>query len=128
MSPSRATALALLAGGLAVVAATVAGGDGAFLGAVVRPPAAIRAALVGGSVVLAVVLLARGLARLAGGTDDVAGMVRGVRQAFLAVAAASAGVGWALGDPLPLVAALVIAGIDVIETSLLLLVVLRHRS
>jgi hypothetical protein len=95
---------------------------------VFRPPAAIRAALVGGSVVLAVLLLARGLARLAGGTDDVAGMVRGVRLAFLAVAAASAGVGWAIGDPLPLVAALVIAGIDVIETSLLLLVVLRHRS
>lgn len=127
MSPSRATALALLAGGLAVAAATVAGGDGVFLDALVRPPAAIRAALVGGSVTLAVALLARGLARLAGGIADVAGMVRGVRLGFLAVAAGSAGAGWALGDPLPLVAALVIAGIDVIETSLLLLVVLRHR-
>jgi hypothetical protein len=128
VSPGRATALAALAGGLAVVAATLAGGNGPFLETLVRPPAPIRAALVGGSVVVAVMLLSRGLARLAGGMDDVPGMVRGVRLAFLAVAAASAGVGWAIGDPLPLVAALVIAGIDVIETSLLLLVVLRHRS
>jgi hypothetical protein len=128
MSPSRAAAIALVTGGLAVVAATLAGGDGAFLGALVRPPAIIRAALVGGSAVLAVALLGRGLTQLAAGTDDVPGLVRGVRLAFLAVAAASAGVGWAIGDPLPLVAALVIAGIDVIETSLLLLVVLRHRS
>lgn len=127
MSPGRATVLAALAGGLAVVAATLAGGDGAFLDALVRPPAPIRAALVGGSVVIAVMLLSRGLARLAGGMDDVPGMVRGVRLAFLAVAAAAAAVGWVVGDPLPLVAALVIAGIDVIETSLLLLVVLRHR-
>jgi hypothetical protein len=128
MSPSRAAAIALVTGGLAVVAATLAGGDGAFLGALVRPSAIIRAALVGGSAVLAVALLGRGLTQLAAGTDDVPGLVRGVRLAFLAVAAASAGVGWAIGDPLPLVAALVIAGIDVIETSLLLLVVLRHRS
>jgi hypothetical protein len=128
MSPSRTAVYALLAGGLAVVAATLAGGDGAFLGALVRPPAVIRAALVGGSAVLAVAFLARGLTSLAGGTQDVPGLVRGVRLAFLAVAAASAGIGWAIGDPLPLVAALVIAGIDVIETSLLLLVVLRHRS
>ena len=127
MSASRATVLALFAGALAVVIATLAGGDNALLGTLVRPPIAIRAALVGVSVTIAVILLTRGLARLAGGTTDVAGMVRGVRLAFLALAAAAAGAGWALGDPLPLVVALVIAGIDVIETSVILLVVLRHR-
>ena len=81
----------------------------------------------GASAAVAVTLLARGLSRLAVGTADVAGLVRGVRLVFLAVAAAAAGAGWVLGDPLPIVVALVIAGIDVIETSLLLLVVLRHE-
>jgi hypothetical protein len=39
----------------------------------------------------------------------------------------AAGAGWALGDALALVVALVIAGIDVIETSFLLLVVGSDR-
>jgi hypothetical protein len=78
---------------------------------------------VGGSVALAVILLSRALARLAGGTTDVPGLIRGVRLVFLAVAAAAAAAGWALGDALPLVVALVIAGIDVVETSFLLFVV-----
>lgn len=127
MSARVATIVALVFGGLAVVMATLAGADGVFVESLVHPPTIVRAALVGVSVSLAVILLARGLTRLAGGTTDVPGMVRGVRLAFLAVAAASAGAGWALGDPLPLVVALVIAGIDVIETSLLLLVVGSRR-
>jgi hypothetical protein len=68
------------------------------------------------------------LATVAGGTSDVPGMVRGVRLVFLALAAAAAGIGWALGDALPLVVAMVIAGIDVVETSFLLLVVGSRRS
>jgi hypothetical protein len=48
-------------------------------------------------------------------------MVRGVRLAFLAVAAFAAATGWILGHPLPLIVGLVIAGIDVVETSFLLL-------
>ena len=165
-----AALIALLLGGLAVVAATVFGSNGNMLDALVRPPTIIRAALVGGSAALAVVLLAHGLGRLAAGTADVPGLVRGVRLVFLAVAAAAAGAGWALADALPcsspsyrrsrtlpphalpatppclasaarqpcgtlaaagwaladalpLLVALVIAGIDVIETSFLLLVV-----
>ena len=54
---------------------------------------------------------------------DLPGMIRGVRLIFLAVAAFAAAAGWALAHPLPLVVALVIAAIDVIETSFLLLVV-----
>jgi hypothetical protein len=50
-----------------------------------------------------------------------------VRLAFLAVAAFAAAAGWALGHPLPLVIAAVIAGIDVIETSILLVVVAGRR-
>jgi len=60
---------------------------------------------------------------LANGTDDVPGLVRGVRLMFLAVAAFAAAAGWLLGEALPLLVALVIAGIDAIETSFLLLVV-----
>ena len=110
-------------GGLAIVGATLAGSTGTTLDAIVHPPPLIRAILVGGSVAIAVILLARGLARLAAGTDDVPGLIRGVRLVFLAVAALAAAAGWALGDALPLIVALVIAGIDVVETSFLLLVV-----
>ena len=123
MSPRGAALGALGLGVIAVVAATLVGSDPARLDAIVHPPALIRAALVGGSAGVAVLLLARGLARLASGTDDVAGLVRGVRLVFLAVAAGAAGAGWALGNALPLVLALVIGGIDVVETSFLLLVV-----
>jgi hypothetical protein len=55
-------------------------------------------------------------------------MVRGVRLAFLALAAFAAAAGWALAHPLPLVIALVIAAIDVLETSFLLLVVTFRRD
>jgi len=125
----RAAPVGALAGGvIAVVAATVVGAQGNALDAIVHPPALIRAALVGGSAAVAVVLLARGLVRLAGGTDDVPSLIRGVRLVFLAVAAAAAGAGWALGDALPLLVALVIGGIDVVETSFLLVVVATGRA
>jgi hypothetical protein len=123
MAPRSAALVALILGGLAVVAATVIGTNPGALDAIVHPPAIVRAGLVGGSVAVAVVLLSRGLARLAAGTDDVPSLVRGVRLVFLAVAALAAGAGWALGEALPLVVALVIAGIDVVETSFLLIVV-----
>jgi hypothetical protein len=110
-------------GGLAVLGATVAGTNGAFLDTLVHPIPIVRAALVGGSAALAVILLGRGLTRLSEGRTDVPGMIRGVRLVFLALAAASAGLAWILADPLPLIVALVIAGIDVLETSFLLLVV-----
>ena len=124
----RVAALGALAlGGATVAAATLVGQDHARLDTLVHPPTLIRAALVGGSAALAVILLTRGLVRLAMGTTDVPGLVRGVRLVFLALASAAAGAGWALGDPLPLVVALVIAGIDVVETSFLLLVVASGR-
>jgi hypothetical protein len=123
VSPRLAGIGALALGALAVVAATVLGSAAGTLDAIVHPPALVRAALVGGSAGLAVILLSRGLTRLAAGERDVPGLVRGVRLLFLALAAAIAGVGWVVGDPLPLVVALVIAGIDVVETSFLLIVV-----
>jgi hypothetical protein len=125
VSPRLAAAVAIGLGLLAVIGATVAGSSAGLLDTIVRPPALIRAGLVGGSAALAIVLLSRSVGRLAGGTDDVRGLIRGVRLAFLAVAAGAAGAGWALGHPLPLIVAAVIAGVDVVETSFLLLVVGR---
>ena len=125
MSPRLAAAVAIGLGLLAVIGATVAGSSAGLLETIVRPPALIRAGLVGGSAALAIVLLSRSVGRLAGGTDDVRGLIRGVRLAFLAVAAGAAGAGWVLGHPLPLIVAAVIAGVDVVETSFLLLVVGR---
>lgn len=123
VNPRVAAVGALVLGGLAVVGASAVGSNGATLDAIVRPPIPIRAALAGASAAVAVLLLTRGLGRLAGGADDVPGLVRGVRLVFLAVAAGAACAGWAFGDALPLVLALVIGGIDVVETSFLLIVV-----
>jgi hypothetical protein len=119
--------VALALGALAVVGATAVGWNEGLLDALVTPPALLRAALVGGAVTLGLVLLARSVGRLAeAGEHDVPGLIRAVRLAFLAVAALAAAAGWALGHPLPLVIAAVIAGIDVLETSFLLLVVGRR--
>jgi hypothetical protein len=83
-------------------------------------------------VVLGLALLGAAIRRLEGTralgvraitAAELGAMVRAIRLVFLAVAAFAAGAGWALGHPLPIVIALVIAGVDVVETSLLLLVV-----
>lgn len=121
--PRLAAALAIAAGLLAVVLGTMLGLAPAFLDALVHPPAIVRAALVGGSVAIGVILLSRSLVAMAAGESDIRRLIRGVRLAFLAVAAFAAASGWLLGSPLPLIVALVIAGIDIIETSFMLLVV-----
>jgi len=123
VNPRLTAAIAIGAGLLAVVAGTVLGLAPAFLEAVVHPPAIVRAALIGGSVAIGVVLLTRSLAAMSAGEADIRRLIRGVRLAFLAIAAFAAAAGWAAGSPLPLLVALVIAGIDVVETSFMLLVV-----
>ena len=125
--PLRGALITLVLGLLAVVCATVLGTLPGALDGVVAPPAIVRVALVAVAVAVGVTLLSRSLARMSqAGTEDVPGLIRGVRLAFLAVAAFAAAAGWALAHPLPLIVAAVIAGIDVIETSFLLLVVGRR--
>jgi hypothetical protein len=127
----RAYLAAVMLGIAAVVAGTVFGGAEPFLGAIVSPPILVRAALVGISAVVAVMLLGRAVAAMSGGDApdrDMATMIRGVRFAFLAVAALAAAAGWFVGQPLLLVVALVIAGVDVVETTLLLIVARMHRE
>ncbi len=126
--PRLGASIAIALGLLAVVLATVAGWNAGWLDAIVSPPPLVRAFLVGLAVALGVMLLVRAVSRMeASGQTDVPGLIRAVRLAFLAVAAFAAAAGWALANPLPLIIAAVIAGIDVIETSFLLLVVGRDR-
>ena len=133
LRPVELAPLAL--GTLAFVVGTAFGLDARLVDAVVTPPAIVRAALVALAVVGGIALLAAGLRRIgerhpgpAMGATELGGMIRGVRLVFLGVAAWAAAVGWIAGHPLPLVIALIIAGIDVIETSLLLLVVRSRRG
>ena len=129
MRDRRGTVAALFGGIAVLVIGIIAASNEAFLEAVVTPPTFVRALLIALSVVGGGALLAGAAARIstAGESDnperDLPGMIRGVRLTFLAVAAFAAAAGWALAHPLPLVVALVIAAIDVIETSFLLLVV-----
>jgi hypothetical protein len=119
--------------GLAGLAAgTAFGWDSRLVDALVSPLPIVRAILVGAAVVVGLWLLRSSIRRLRASPlqrespaaeTDVAGMVRGIRLVFLAVAAFAAAIGWLLAHPLPLVLALVIGGVDVIETSFLLLVV-----
>ena len=128
MSPRTGAVVALALGALAIVGATVLGASTEALEVIVTPPPLVRAFLVGGGAALGLVLFGRSIGRLAeSGTEDVPGLIRAVRLAFLGVAAWSAAAGWAFGHPLPLIVAAVIAGVDVVETSFLLLVVGRSR-
>ena len=130
MSDRRGTIAALVGGIAALVIGVLAASNEAFLEAIVSPPTFVRAALdrAESSWVAASSSRPRlrGSPRQADSDNperDLPGMIRGVRLIFLAVAAFAAAAGWALAHPLPLVVALVIAAIDVIETSFLLLVV-----
>jgi hypothetical protein len=112
--------LALLLGGLAVMAAMAAGRTD-LLGTFFTPPPFVRFLLGAAAAILGVVLLLRSTDHM-GSRDDPRELVRAVRVAFLSVGAFAAAAGWLLGSPVPIVAALVIAGVDVVETSFLLLV------
>lgn len=127
----------LVAGVVALVGGTLLGWNGELIAALAQPPALIRAALVGASVVVALACLVRAVRRLEDSRHvdaaaltgrDLASMIRGVRYVFLAVAALSAAAGWLIGHPLPFIVALVIAGVDMLETSFLLLVVALRRE
>jgi hypothetical protein len=116
----------------ALAGGTLLGWNGGLLDAIARPPAIVRAALVAVALMVAVRLLVEAIRRLDAGRHvapgaasprDLVMLVRGVRFIFLAVAAASAAAGWLLGHPLPFIAALVISGVDILETTFLLMVV-----
>jgi hypothetical protein len=127
-----AAALGLVAGVAAIAIVAASGLAAGLLAALATPPALVRAGLVGGATVLGSYLLVLALRRIedarsvapgtALSTAQLGTMVRGIRFVFLAAAAFAAGIGWLVGNPLPIVVGLVIAGVDVAETSFLLLV------
>jgi hypothetical protein len=133
-----AIGLALLAGLAAVGIAMATGLAPGLLAAIAGPPPIVRAILAGGAIVIGGRMLLAALRRIDSAfrreateeTEvadvDLGVMVRGVRLVFLAAAAFAAAGGWILGEPLPLVIALVIAGVDVVETSFLLLVATKR--
>ena len=133
-----AIALALIAGVAAVALAMAVGLAPDLIAAAAAPPPIVRAGLAGASIVVGGRLLVSAVRRIdsslrrdTGASRDLTGadlgtLVRGVRLVFLAAAAFTAAAGWILGQPLPLVIALVIAGVDVVETSFLLLVASRR--
>jgi hypothetical protein len=117
----RATGLAALAlGALALAAATLIGWEALLGGLIVSPPEPVRALLAAAAGLLGIWLVLGAAARMR--SSSARELIRGVRLAFLAVAAFAAATGWAMGSALPIVAALIIAGVDVVETSFLLLV------
>jgi hypothetical protein len=127
-------ALALLAGVGAVAIAMAVGLAPDVLELAATPPLIVRAALSGLAIVVGGRLLFAAIQRIDSSmrrepgaigqisNADLGTMVRGVRLVFLAAASFTAAAGWILGEPLPLVIALVIAGVDVVETSFMLLV------
>jgi len=132
-------ALALVAGLVALAMATLTGLAPDLVALVAGPPPIVRAGLSGIAIVVGARLLVSAVRRIDGsllrdaGTPgrvadaDLGAMVRGVRLVFLAAAAFTAAAGWILAEPLPLVIALVIAGVDIVETSFLLLLATSRR-
>jgi hypothetical protein len=121
----------LALGAAALALGTAMGWDARLVEAVVAPPPLIRAALVAVAVLLALAAFRRGLVRISEGRDPGAGgpaaLIGGVRLVFLALAGLAAAAGWLVGHPLPLIVALVIAPVDVLETTFLLVVLGTRR-
>jgi hypothetical protein len=128
----------LLTGIVLVGLGSIVAANSQLAESVVRGPAVVRAALTGVVAMAGIWLLALAVSRMsvdpealneqARGTRLFADMIRGIRLAFLAVAAFAAASAFVLGSVLPLVIALVIAGVDVAETALLLLVARMQRD
>jgi hypothetical protein len=123
---------------LAVVGGTVIA-TGENGNAIESWPPLLRALLVGISVAIGLGLLTRAMTMLADeetrdgaagdpNARDIRGMIRAVRLVFLSLAAFAAAGAFLVGHTLLLVVAVVIAGVDVIETSFLLLVARTHHG
>ncbi len=116
--------LALVFGALAIALAMVAGRTD-LLSVVLQPPAPVGWLLGAAAAIVGVVLLLRSADQV-GTSSEPAELIRAIRIAFLAVAAFGASAGWFIGSPVPIVAGLVIAGVDMLETTFLLVVATRR--
>jgi hypothetical protein len=134
------TGLAVIAIGIVAVGggSVLGAGGGDVAGGIDAWPPIVRALLVGLSVAIALLLLGRAVTMLAAsdpeeaastpGGRDIRSMIRAVRLVFLAVAALAAAGAWLVGQEVLLVVAVIIAAIDVIETTFLLLGARTHHG
>ena len=123
--PWIGSSVALLLGATAVGAAIVAGRTD-LLAAFLEPPIPVRWMLGLAAAITGLGLLLRSSEQV-GSSREAAQLVRAIRLVFLAVAAFAASAGWLIGSPVPVVAALVIAGVDVLETTFFLVIAGAHR-
>jgi hypothetical protein len=118
---ARRQVLLLVLGIGAVVLATVAGASD-VLGRILEPPFPVGLLLGTAVSILGVVVLLRAVARAGGAREDARELIRAVRLVFVAVGCFAAAAGWFVGSPVPIIAGLIIVGIDVVETTFLLLI------
>jgi hypothetical protein len=130
LSPAAGPLLA----GLALLAlGGIIGLNPSALDVALEGPILVRLALAAAAGLVGVWYLLAAITRLAGGGSEdgedrpaakrpFAEMVRGVRYVFLAIAAFAVGSAFVVGHPLPLIIGLIVAGVDVVETSFLLIV------
>lgn len=124
---SGSQALWLMGGIALVIGATLLGGAGA-LGPLLEPPFPAGLLLGIAVAILGVVVVLRAAARVGPARNDARELIRAVRLIFVAIGLFAAAAGWIVGSALPIVVGLVIVGIDVIETSFLLLVTAARGS
>lgn len=118
-----------------VAAGSVVGLAPGFVDSALRGPLVVRALLAGVAALAGLWLLALAVGTLAGDDEaegttarSFAETIRGIRLAFLAVAAFAVASAFVVAHLLPLVVGLIVAGVDVAETALLLLVAGTHHN
>lgn len=130
MKPTSAAA-PLVAGVALLLVGGLIGLNPDALDAALKGPIVVRLALAAAAALVAVWYLLSAMSRLAGGSGSpeagptrrpFAEMVRGVRYVFLAIASVAVGAAFVVSHPLPLIIGLIVAAVDVIETSFLLIV------
>jgi hypothetical protein len=119
---SRGRQLVVLALGAGAIGVAMLAGRGDLVNLLLEPPLPARLLLGVATAIIALGIGLRAADRLGGGEGDARELIRAVRLLFLAVGVAAMAAGWLIGSPVPIVAGLVIIGVDVLETTFLLLV------
>ncbi len=120
LGPHAGVAMAM-ALGLSAIVLAMAAGRSDLLASLLQPPAPVGWLLGAAAALVGVVLLLRSADQV-GTAAEPAELIRAIRIVFLSVAAFGISAGWFIGSPVPIVAGLVIAGVDVVETTFLLIV------
>lgn len=126
LGPHAGLVTATALGTAALVLATLAGHSD-ILSGLLQPPAPVGPMLGAAAALLGIVLLLRSADQVGTATEP-AELIRAIRLVFLSVAAFGAAAGWSIGSPVPIVAGMVIAGVDVLETTFLLIVTGRRAA